>query len=177
MVRFLRQVFDLGVNFFDTAPAYMDSEEILGAALAELPRDEVVVSTKVGLAAYDANREVVVARPVEIESSIEESLRRLRVEALDLVLVAVVGPRYRDVVLDEQMPVLHKLQQQGKIRHIGSTEVSSDDGAHEWLQVALETDCFDAVMVAHNMLNQSARQTVFPTCVERNIGALNIFTE
>ena len=119
IVRFLRQVFDLGVNLFDTAPAYMDSEAILGQALVELPRDEVVISTKVGLASYGPDREVVVATPEGIEASVEASLRRLQVEALDLVLVSVL---------------------------------------------------------AHNMLNQSAQQTVLPTCVERNVGAMNIFT-
>ena len=92
------------------------------------------------------------------------------------MLVAVLAPRYCDVVLNEHLPVLDKLKEQGKIRHIGSSEVSSDDGAHEWLQVALATDCFDAVMVAHNMLNQSARRTILPTCVERDVGTMNIFT-
>ena len=49
-----------------------------------------------------------------------------------------------------------------ELRHVGSTEASSSDGAHDWLRHALPADVFDVVIVGHNMLNQSARRNVFP---------------
>ena len=63
-----------------------------------------------------------------------------------------------------------------ELRHVGSTEASSSDGAHDWLRHALPADVFDVVMVGHNMLNQSAGRNVFPACVDRNVGVMNIYT-
>ena len=63
-----------------------------------------------------------------------------------------------------------------ELRHVGSTEASSSDGAHDWLRHALPADVFDVVMVGHNMLNQSASRNVFPACVDRNVGVMNIYT-
>ena len=62
------------------------------------PREE-----KVGRASYGSDREVVVATPEGIEASVEASLRRLQVEALDLVLVSVLAPSYRDIVMNEHL--------------------------------------------------------------------------
>ena len=63
-----------------------------------------------------------------------------------------------------------------ELRHVGSTDASSSDGAHDWLRHALPADVFDVVMVGHNMLNQSAGRNVFPACVDRNVGVMNIYT-
>ena len=50
------------------------------------------------------------------------------------MLIAVAGPEYFEVVVDEHMPVLQRLQRAGKTRFLGSSELSRDDGSHEWLQ-------------------------------------------
>ena len=63
-----------------------------------------------------------------------------------------------------------------ELRHVGSTDASSSDGAHDWLRHALPADVFDVVMVGHNMLNQSASRNVFPACVDRDVGVMNIYT-
>ena len=68
------------------------------------------------------------------------------------------------------------MKNKGKIRFIGSSEQTRSDGAHKWLQYALPTGLFDVAMAGHNLLNHSARHSVFPLCVEKNIGTLNVFT-
>ena len=172
----LHRAFDLGINLFDTAREYLDSEVILGRALEELPRDEIVVSTKfAGVLAVDSGVEVKTA--AEVIDTVESSLSRLRLSEIDVVMVGgLLMPENAAMVLEEQVPALERLRRQGKVRHVGSTEASSSDGAHEWLRHMLPEDVFDVVMVGHNMLNQSASRNVFPTCVERDVGVMNIYT-
>ena len=175
--RLLHGVFDLGINLFDTAPGYEESEAILGRALLALPRDEVVVSTKVALAGEsECGEPVTPAAAAEIAASVETSLRRLQLEVIDLLLITVGDPCCYDTVFDGPMEAVQALQAQGKVRFIGTTEISRRDGAHEWHQQALPQDCFDVIMIGHNMINQSARRSIFPICLERDLGVMNIFT-
>tara|TARA_Y100000588_G_scaffold360617_1_gene420676 strand:- start:1743 stop:2693 length:951 start_codon:yes stop_codon:yes gene_type:complete len=172
----LRSAFDMGLTFFDTGPGYQDSEVFLGKFFKEIPRDQFAVSTKLGLIDDREKRSSPVASAAEIVEAVETSLRRMQIDAVDLFLMASTDVNAVDMVINEQMPVLEKLKEQGKIRFIGSSEISGADGAHLWLQAALQHDFIDAVMVGHNMLNQSAQKTVFPTCLERDLGAINIYT-
>lgn len=173
--RLIHRALGLGVNLFDTAPAYMDSELILGRALKHIPRDRYLLSTKVGLVKDAAGTEL--ATETEIVSSVEASLRRLNVDVIDILLVGgfVSEGTYGRIVAD-QMPVLRRLREAGKIRYLGATEKSSDDGAHTWLARSLQDDLFDVVMVAYNLINQSAEQTVFPLCRQHDVGVMAIYT-
>ena len=176
MKALLHRAFDLGINLFDTGREYLDSEIILGMALEDLPRAEVVVSTKfAAVLAVDSG--VQVKRAAEVIETVEESLSRLKLSEIDVVMVGgLLAPENAAAVLEEQVPALERLRQQGKVRHVGSSEASSSDGAHEWLRHALPADVFDVVMVGHNMLNQSARRDLFPACVDRDVGVMNIYT-
>ena len=176
MKALLHRAFDLGINLFDTAREYLDSEVILGRALEDLPRADVVVSTKfAAVLAVDSGVEIKSA--AEVVETVEESLSRLRLSEIDVVMVGgLLTPENAAAVLEEQVPALERLRRQGKVRHVGSTEASSSDGAHDWLRHALPADVFDVVMVGHNMLNQSASRSVFPACVDRNVGVMNIYT-
>ena len=176
MKALLRRAFDLGINLFDTAREYLDSEIVLGKALEDLPRADVVVSTKFG-AVLAVDSGVRIKSAAEVVETVEESLSRLRLSEIDVVMVGgLLAPENAAAVLEEQVPALERLRQQGKVRHVGSTEASSSDGAHDWLRQALPADVFDVVMVGHNMLNQSASRNVFPACVDRNVGVMNIYT-
>lgn len=172
----IRHAFDHGINFFDTAPGYMDSEIILGRALQPLPRNDVVISTKIALAGSMPGEATKVMAPADIEPAVDKSLRRLGVDYIDVLLIAVASPEFFETFHEKQLPVLERLKQKGKIRFLGSSEQSRDDGEHRWLQRILPTGCVDVVMVAHNIINQSARHKVFPDCVEKNVGAVNIYS-
>lgn len=174
--RLLHRAFDLGITYFDTSPGYMDSEVILGKALRALPREDVVVSTKIPLAAAPPGEPIQVMTEKDITSAVDQSLRRLGMEYVDIMLIAVSDSRYFETVVQEQLPVLRKLVEAGKIRHLGSSELSRSDGTHEWLQKLLPTGLLEVAMVAHNMINQSAQKAVFPCCLEKNIGVMNVFT-
>ena len=175
MIHLLHRAFDLGVTLFDTAPGYMDSEMILGRALKSLPREELVVSTKLGLAPPgQAHNEYYVAAK-DVSESVDRSLQRLGLEYVDLLLITA-DPRHFPAAIEQHMPRLETLKEQGKVRFLGSSEWTQSDGAHVWLQQLLPTDQVDVAMVGHNMINQSAQETVLPLCREKNIGVINIFT-
>ena len=175
MVALLHRAFELGITHFDTSPGYLESERILGSALGSLSRDAVTVSTKVALAGGHSDS-VVVMKPREVRESVESSLQNLDTDYIDIILMAVAGPEFFDTVMNDHVPVLEALKQEGKVRCIGSSEQTRSDGSHEWLQRVLPTQVLDVAMVGHNMINQSAQDTVFPFCKTHNIGVINIFT-
>ena len=178
MRRLIWHAFDHGINLFDTAPGYGDgrSERILGDALRELPREDVVVSTKIPLASGMPGEPIQIMEPSRIRAYVDESLTRLKLDFVDVMLMAVWSPEYLNTMMNDQLPELRKLQQEGKIRFIGSSEVTRLDGSHEWLLAILPQDVLDVIMVGHNLLNQSACRSVFPLCCEKNVGAMNVFT-
>jgi len=172
--RLVHGALDLGINFFDTSPGYGESELILGRALKGIPRDRYLVSTKFGLA--PAGRWDDIIAPNEVIATVENSLRRLQISEIDLLLVQH-WPRwgvYRRII-EELWPTLTKLQEQGKIRYLGASEISRHDGSHQWLTRGLRDNLFDGVMVAYNMINQSAEREVFPLCQANDVGTQTIF--
>ena len=179
MIALLHRAYDLGINLFDTSPGYGSgrSECILGSAIKGLPREELVVSTKIALAGSMPGQPPRVMRPAEVGASVDKSLQRLQMDYVDVLLMAVADlPENFSTVIEDLVPELVRLKEQGKVRFIGSSEQTRSDGAHAWLQRVLPTDLVDVAMVGHNMINQSAQRTVFPICVEKEIGVLNIFT-
>ena len=179
MVALLHRAFELGIRLFDSSPGYGSgySEQLLGRALASLPRDQLVVTTKIALAGSMPDQPAKVMNPAEVAPAVEESLRRLELDYLDVMLIAVADlPENFDLVIEELIPELDNVKQQGKIRFLGSSEQTRTDGAHLWLQRILPTDLMDVAMVGHNMINQSAQRLVFPVCQRRNIGVMNVFT-
>jgi L-galactose dehydrogenase len=174
--RLICRAFELGINLFDTAPGYMESEVILGRALQTLARDRVVVSTKIPLAGGMPGQPMKIMSAAEIEPAVERSLKRLQVTYLDLLLVGIAGPEHHERFVAEQLPVLVRLKESGKVRFLGSSEQSRSDGSHEWLKRVLPDGALDVAMVAHNMINQSAQHSVLPVCRALNLGVINVFT-
>ena len=172
----LHRAYDLGITFFDTSPGYMESEAILGRALNSIPREKLILSTKIPLAGLAPDNTVQIMHADDIAESVDRSLSRLQTEYIDIMLMAVAGAEYFDVVVNDHLPVLQNLQRAGKIRFLGSSELSRTDGSHEWLKRLLPGNLIDVAMVAHNMINQCAQEYVFPYCMEHNIGVINVFT-
>src|SRR5688500_2690511 len=77
-LRLLHRAFELGINLFDTAPGYMDSEVILGRALQSLPRERLVVSTKIPLAGGMPGQPMNIMPPTDIAPAVDRSLKRLQ---------------------------------------------------------------------------------------------------
>jgi pyridoxine 4-dehydrogenase len=119
----LRRAVELGVNFIDTAAAYEASERLIGEALAPYA-DGLVVATKAGHYRTGPGEWPVDASPEAIRRQTEQSLRDLRVERLDLQQLHRVDRR---VPIEESVGALKQLQDEGKVRHIGVSNVSVDE--------------------------------------------------
>ncbi len=113
---------ELGVNFIDTADSYGPnvSEEIIAEALHPYAKG-LVIATKGGFDRPGPNRWVENGRPEHLRSACQGSLRRLRLERIDLYQLHRIDSK---VPAEEQLGTLKDLQAQGKIRHIGLSEVS-----------------------------------------------------
>jgi aryl-alcohol dehydrogenase-like predicted oxidoreductase len=116
----LRRAVELGVNFIDTAAAYEASERLIGEALAPYP-EGLVIATKAGHYRPSPNEWPVDASPDAIRRQTEQSLRDLRVERVDLQQLHRVDPL---VPLEESVGALKELQDEGKVRHIGVSNVT-----------------------------------------------------
>jgi pyridoxine 4-dehydrogenase len=117
----LRRAVELGVNFIDTADSYGPevSERLIGEALAPYA-DGVVIATKAGLTRQGPDKWLPVGRPEYLQQEVEMSLRRLKLERIDLWQLHRIDP---EVPVEESLGVIKKMQEQGKIRHVGLSEV------------------------------------------------------
>ena len=121
-LRVLRRAVEIGITFFDTADSYGPevAEDLLREALHPYP-DDLVIATKAGLTRQGPNQWTPVGRPAYLRQQCELSLRRLGVERIDLFQLHRIDG---DVPAEDQVGELRKLQDEGKIRHIGLSEVS-----------------------------------------------------
>jgi aryl-alcohol dehydrogenase-like predicted oxidoreductase len=121
----LRRAVELGVDFIDTADSYGPevSERLIGEALAPYAKG-LVVATKAGLTRQGPDQWLPVARPEYLQQEVEMSLRRLKLEALPLWQLHRIDPK---VPVEESLEPIKKLQKQGKIRHVGLSEVKVPD--------------------------------------------------
>ncbi len=118
----LRRAVELGVNLIDTADSYGPevSERLIGETLHPYPKD-LVIATKGGLTRQGPDQWAPVGRPEYLRQCVEMSLRRLKLERIDLYQLHRIDPK---VPAEETLGALKELQKAGKIRHIGLSEVS-----------------------------------------------------
>ncbi len=117
----LRRAVELGVNFIDTADSYgpQVSEILIGEALSPYARG-VVIATKAGLTRQGPNKWLPVGRPEYLRQEVELSLRALKLERIDLWQLHRIDPK---VPVEESLGEIKKMQEEGKIRHVGLSEV------------------------------------------------------
>lgn len=117
----LRRAVELGVNFIDTADSYgpQVSEILIGEALSPYARG-VVIATKAGLTRQGPNKWLPVGRPEYLRQEVELSLRAFKLERIDLWQLHRIDPK---VPVEESLGEIKKMQEEGKIRHVGLSEV------------------------------------------------------
>lgn len=168
--RLVRRAVEAGVTLVDTSPFYGAglSEERLGRALKGC-RYRVVLATKAGRY-FEGGTSVFDCSPARLRRSVEESLRRLRTDAVDVLFLhdAEFVPEER--VLGEALPVLHALKREGKARAVGVT--GRPPGV---LARLAERGEVDAVLSysCHNLLDRSLETGLAPLCRARGLGLLN----
>jgi aryl-alcohol dehydrogenase-like predicted oxidoreductase len=166
MVGLLRAAVDRGVTFFDTAEVYgpHTNEQLVGGALAPV-RSQVVIATKFGWepAEGDASRwSALDSRPAHIKQVVEGSLKRLRVEAIDLYYQHRVDP---DVPIEDVAGAVKDLIAEGKVKHFGLSEAS----AHT-IRRAHAVQPVTAVQSEYSLWYREPEREVVPTLEELGIG-------
>jgi aryl-alcohol dehydrogenase-like predicted oxidoreductase len=147
-VRVLRRAVDLGVDLIDTADSYgpYHSEDLIRDALH--PYDGVTIATKGGLTRSGPDEWAPVGRPEYLRQCVEMSLRRLGVERIDLYQLHRIDPA---VPLADQLGVLKDMQGEGKIRHLGLSEVTVEqlDEARQLIEVVSVQNLYNLVNRTH----------------------------
>jgi aryl-alcohol dehydrogenase-like predicted oxidoreductase len=161
-IRVLRRAVELGVNLIDTADSYGPyvSEELIRAALHPYPT-ELVIATKAGLVRTGPSQWHALGRPEYLRQEAEMSLRRLGLERIDLFQLHRVDPQ---VPLEDQIGELVKLQNEGKIRHIGLSNVST-----EQIRTAQKLATIVTVQNRYSLVDRSS-EDVLEFCAAEGIG-------
>lgn len=161
-IKLLQRVVELGVNFIDTSDAYGPyvSEELIAEALHPYA-EGLVIATKGGLVRTGPGGWQPVGRPEYLHQEVEMSLRRLKLERIDLWQLHRIDPK---VPVEESLGVIKKLQDEGKIRHVGLSEVKP----HEIDQARKVIN----IVSVQNQYNLSDRQheDVVDYCTKHNLG-------
>jgi aryl-alcohol dehydrogenase-like predicted oxidoreductase len=163
------QAIEHGVNLFDTAASY-GTEAVLGKAIKSVTRDSVVICTKAPFS-WSSGR----ADPAGLVAALDNSLRQLDTDYIDIYQLHGVPLANYTHALDELAPVLLRERDKGKFRFLGITETAPHDLQHETLRRAARDGVWDVVMVGFSMMHQNARERVFPLTREHKVGTLLMF--
>lgn len=164
MIRLIRAAVDLGVTFFDTAQVYVDgdvtNEDLVGEAL-EPVRDQVVIATKFGIDMVNG-KQVVNSRPEHVVETVERSLKRLRVDTIDLLYQHRVDPT---VPIEEVAGAVKTLIEQGKVRYFGLSEAGV-----QTVRRAHAVHPLSAVESEYSLWWRRPEEEMLPTLAELGIG-------
>ncbi len=165
--RVLRRTIELGINFIDTADAYGPevNERLIAEALHPYP-EGLVIATKGGLTRQGPNQWLPVGRPEYLRQCVELSLRRLRVERIDLYQLHRIDAQ---VPLEDSLGALKDLQAQGKIRHVGLSEVNASEIAR-----AARVLPIVSVQNEYNLANRQSEATL-AYCEAQGLGFIPWF--
>jgi pyridoxine 4-dehydrogenase len=166
-IRVLRRAVELGVNFIDTANSYGPyvSEELIREALHPYP-DDLVIATKAGLLRTGPDEWPVLGFPAYLRQECEMSLRRLGADTIDLFQLHRIDSKFP---AEDQIGELVTLQQEGKIRHIGLSEVAVED-----LEAAQKIATIVSVQNMYNVTVRTA-ETLLDACDAQGIGFIPWF--
>ncbi|MGH9172461.1 MAG: aldo/keto reductase [Acidimicrobiales bacterium] len=168
----IRQAIESGINFFDTANVYSDgaSEQVVGKVLGELGRrDEIVLATKVAGRMHQGPNGIGLSRKA-IMSEIDNSLRRLGTDYVDLYQIHRADPR---TPVEETLEALHDVVKAGKARYIGASSMYAWQFS-KMLYVAEREGWTKFVMMQnhYNLLYREEEREMMPLCQDRGVGAI-----
>ncbi len=173
--RIVRRALELGVNLFDTAAGYGggDAERWLGDALRGFDRDAYLLCTKWSWRprqdGESPSEDVLIA-------SMERSLKNLRTDAIDIMLLHGINQDVYDDSVARYAPILLDFKQRGKARLIGFSEMMTEDPRHSVPERALEEhhDLWDVIMLKYGILNQWSEKKALPLAQKHGVAILNM---
>lgn len=162
-IRLIRKAVELGVNLFDTAEVYgpFTNEEVVGEALTPF-RDDVAIATKFGFDIQDGKSVGLNSRPTHIREAVEGSLKRLRVETIDLLYQHRVDP---DVPIEEVAGTVKELIQEGKVKYFGLSEAGVQN-----IRRAHAVQPLSALQSEYSLWWREPEEAIIPTLEELGIG-------
>ena len=162
MISLIRAAVDRGVSFFDTAEVYgpFTNEELVGEALAPF-KGKVVIATKFGIKIEDG-KQVLGSKPEHIRQSVEGSLKRLGVDAIDLLYQHRVDP---DVPIEEVAKTVRDLIKEGKVKHWGLSEAGV-----QTIRRAHAVQPLTAIQSEYSMMWRQPEEELLPTLEQLGIG-------
>mmetsp|Transcript_37035 Transcript_37035/g.82332 ORF Transcript_37035/g.82332 Transcript_37035/m.82332 type:complete len:328 (+) Transcript_37035:137-1120(+) len=168
-IQAVHDAFKAGVNFFDTSPFYgaTKSETVLGQALKDLPRSEIIISTKVGRYGQD----LFDFSAARVTASVAESLTRLQTDYIDIIQCHDIEYGSLDQIISETLPALVKLREEGKVRHIGITGLPL--AIYKYVLDRVPPGTVDVVLsYCHNSLNDTTLQGLLPYLEDKGVGVI-----
>ncbi len=178
--RLINVALDNGINLFDTAPSYANSEELLGKALKGINRDSYLIATKVSTRNQDlvARRDSIgeFKNPLFPRKSLERSLKKLNVDHIDIFQFHGLANDNYDDIVECFLESIIKAREEGLIKYIGITENLVKEPKHSGMVLALEKhpDIWDTIMLKYGIMNQWAAKNIFPIVQKKDIGILNM---
>jgi aryl-alcohol dehydrogenase-like predicted oxidoreductase len=172
-IRIIHKALDAGINFIDTADGYSggESEVILGKALADNRRDDVILAVKTGVQFLgdDPNKRGASRR--WLTEAVEASLRRLQTDWIDLYQVGVPDP---DTDIDETLAAMSDLVRAGKVRSFGASKVPASQIVEaQWTADRRGHGRFRTEQPPYSMLTRAIEYDVLPTCLRHGMGVMS----
>jgi aryl-alcohol dehydrogenase-like predicted oxidoreductase len=163
MIALLRKAVDMGVNLFDTAEAYgpLLNEELVGEALAPV-RKQILICTKFGFNIQDNKLSGLNSQPEHIRAVVDQSLKRLRTDHIDLLYQHRVDP---SVPMEDVAGTVKDLIKAGKVRHFGLSEAGADN-----IRKAHAVQPVTALQSEYSLMTRQPEQDVIKVCGELGIG-------
>jgi L-galactose dehydrogenase len=178
----VQRCFDRGINLFDTAQGYGDSELLLARTLEGVPRHQYVLSSKwshtewkspTGSGEEDGP---IWEDPEKVAEGVETSLQRLATDYLDIFHLHGVLPEHCAVVAERFGPVIERLKEQGKIRFLSLSERYIIDPKHDGCIAGMKRnpELWDIIMIKYGILNQWAAREALPLAQRTGAGVMNM---
>ncbi|MCU6798183.1 aldo/keto reductase [Paenibacillus sp. WQ 127069] len=166
-IKAVHTALDLGINYIDVSPYYglTKAETVLGKAIKEVSRDQFILSTKAGR--YGADEFDFSGK--RIRQSLEESLQRLQTDYVDILLLHDIEFESLDVVLEQGIPALQKLKEEGKIRYYGVSGLPLDIFSMTLAQAKLDV----ILSYCHYALNDTSLLGLIPTLNQHEVGLIS----
>jgi aryl-alcohol dehydrogenase-like predicted oxidoreductase len=158
----LEKAIDLGINFWDTADLYGmgTNEELISKVLAG-NRSKIIIATKFGFRSGPDNQMLVDTSPAYMRKAVEASLKRLKIETIDLYYAHRIDPR---VPVEDMTGAMSDLVKAGKVRYLGLSEASAAS-----IRKAHAVHPISAIQSEYSLLTRDAEELIIPLCKELDI--------